>query len=262
MGLKDLATVAKKYLGGEYFQRGLDSAAERLARAANRPLYKPHIAWWHDRAWLAPLAPYLDDAKNLDRRFTLVQWARSVQRLCGSTAECGVYTGVGSALICKALEGTYGGGELHLGFDSFQGLSAPVARDMCSATRTNGYAARLVMSRPWRSGDLACQLTSAQKRVAEFPYCRFIQGWIPECFSASGERTYRFLHVDVDLFRPTLDSLVYFYPRMAADGVILLDDYGLLTCQGARGAVDEFFAGKPESIVELPTGQAVVIKQS
>jgi hypothetical protein len=260
MALHRLKVVTGKLLRGEYFQQGLDSAAERLARAANRPLYKPHVTWWHDRAWLAPFEAYLDDSKNLDRRFALVQWAQSVRRLRGSTAECGVYEGVGSALICKALEGSYPDCELHLGFDSFEGLSAPMARDACSAAKTSSYAARSVMRRPWKGGDLACTLEAARQRVAEFAFCRFIQGWIPDCFSGTGDRAFRFLHIDVDLFQPTLDSLVYFYPRLVAGGVVLLDDYGLLTCQGARGAVDEFFADKPESIVELPTGQAVVIK--
>jgi 2-polyprenyl-3-methyl-5-hydroxy-6-metoxy-1,4-benzoquinol methylase len=41
---------------------------------------------------------------------------------------------------------------------------------------------------------------------------------------------------------------------------MLFDDYGFATCPGARLAVNEFFVDKPERIIELPTGQAFVIK--
>ena len=41
---------------------------------------------------------------------------------------------------------------------------------------------------------------------------------------------------------------------------MLLDNYGSLSCPGAKTAVDEFFADKPEHVIYLPTAQAFVIK--
>ena len=43
-------------------------------------------------------------------------------------------------------------------------------------------------------------------------------------------------------------------------GFIIFDDYGFPTCPGARQAVDEFFAGKPEKLLAMPSGQCVVVK--
>jgi O-methyltransferase len=41
---------------------------------------------------------------------------------------------------------------------------------------------------------------------------------------------------------------------------MVFDDYGFLTCPGAKKAVDEFFSDKREYPCYLPTGQAIVTK--
>ncbi len=41
---------------------------------------------------------------------------------------------------------------------------------------------------------------------------------------------------------------------------MVFDDYGFPAARGEKEAVDEFFAGKPEYPLALPTGQAIVIK--
>ena len=43
-------------------------------------------------------------------------------------------------------------------------------------------------------------------------------------------------------------------------GFLVFDDYGFPSCAGARRAVDEFFANKPEVPLCLPTGQCLVVK--
>jgi O-methyltransferase len=39
---------------------------------------------------------------------------------------------------------------------------------------------------------------------------------------------------------------------------MVCDDYGFASCPGARKAVDEYFAGKPDVPIELPSGQALI----
>src|SRR5437763_78842 len=94
--LKRLARAPSFFAG-----KALNQLLETSAQLADRCLYKPHVRWWNDRTWLKPYEEYLDGDRILDRRFTLVQWARAARTLPGSTAECGVYKGVGSASICK-----------------------------------------------------------------------------------------------------------------------------------------------------------------
>ena len=228
---------------------------EKIAADAGRILYKDHLVWIRDRSWMAPIKKYLlpDDRPErpteriLDRRFMLVQLAASVKKLPGSTAECGVLGGVGSAMICKTLEGSYQDGEEHFGFDSFEGLSEPEGPD-----RTQ-YA--------WqKQGALAIGPETAEELLADFPFCRLVKGWVPDSLAEAQDHRFRLVHLDMDLYRPTLESLRFFYDRMNPGGVFVFDDYGHLTCLGVREAVQEFFAERPESIIEIVAGQAVVFK--
>lgn len=243
----------------EKSHRFLNSLMDRIAARTGRVVYKQHLVWLLDASWREPYEKYLEgDARKRrssmrigDRRFMVVQLARSVTDLRGSTAECGVYTGVGSAVICKTLMDTYGEGDLHFGFDSFEGVAEPAQSDR-SSLRTW-----------WRKGDLATPIEVASARVEEFPFCKLVAGWIPECFAKAGaeDHRYRFVHVDVDLHDATRDSLEFFYPRLVPGGVILLDDHGFASCPGARKAAEDFFADKAEPLIELATGQAFVTKR-
>ena len=69
-----------------------------------------------------------------------------------------------------------------------------------------------------------------------------------------------FAHIDVDIYRSTLDCCTFIYPRLSPGGFIICDDYGFPSCPGARTAIDEFFANKPEVPLVLPTGQAVIFR--
>jgi hypothetical protein len=228
---------------------------EQLAAWSGRFLYKGHLVWPNDWSWLAPYEKYLgpDAAGGLpktriiDRRFTLIQLAHAVNQLGGSTAECGVLGGVGSAMICKTLEGTYQATERHWGFDSFEGLPQPDKIDLSSHS--------------WqKKGSLAISPQVALNNLADFEFCTLVKGWIPNCFEPAQAHRFRLVHIDLDLYQPTLDSLQFFYPRTNAGGVFVLDDYGHLTCPGVRQAVDEFFADKQEPVIESVCGTAFVFK--
>lgn len=230
---------------------------ERIAVWTNRYMYKPHVQWVVDQSWLDPYRPYMQhdpslrrpQVRNLDRRYVLIEFARSTRNLKGSTAECGVARGVGSALICKALEGTYSDTDRHFGFDAFQGLAEPTELDRMTSSAEG-----------WKAGDVAHDGSLARAAFEAFAQAELRVGWIPETFMGLEERQYRFVHIDVDLAESTHESLAYFYPRLAAGGIMILDDHGFTTCPGARKVAIEYFSDMPETVIDLPTGQGLVIK--
>lgn len=239
---------------------------KRLVRTVLRPLadgianldprfyYKIDVGWCHDLAWMDEFQPYLShDGRGgrriLDRRFTIVQMARAVRELRGSSAECGVARGVGSAVICRTLRDTYRDGELHLGFDSFEGVAEPTEEDRMKTGRHF-----------WYKGKLAQNKQSTQAILAGLSPCQLVKGWIPDTFTPFADHRFRFVHIDVDLHDATRDSLAFFYPRMVPGGIFLFDDHGFVNCPGARQAAESFFADKPERLIELATGQAFVIR--
>ena len=90
----------------------------------------------------------------------------------------------------------------------------------------------------------------------------FYQGIFPETANSIENKNFSFVHLDVDLYKSTLDALEFFYSRVNRGGVILSHDYG----SGGEGetaikkAFDEFFTDKPEPIFELTGSQCMIIK--
>jgi hypothetical protein len=56
---------------------------------------------------------------------------------------------------------------------------------------------------------------------------------LPEC-------AYRFVHIDTNLYRPTLDCLDYFGRRLSPGGIIVVDDYSSPRCKGVPKAAVEY----------------------
>ena len=55
---------------------------------------------------------------------------------------------------------------------------------------------------------------------------------------------YSYVHIDVDLYEPTKESINYFWPKMVYGGVLICDDYGSYKTIGARKAMDDFLVKK------------------
>lgn len=62
----------------------------------------------------------------------------------------------------------------------------------------------------------------------------------------------KLLHLDCDMYEPTLVALKHFYDCVVTGGVVLLDEYALPEYPGETAAVDEFFKGKPPVIRKWP----------
>jgi O-methyltransferase len=207
----------------------------------------PQLDWWSNEAFTGYLRRFSElHDNNTDRRWMLWQLLRLVDSLTGDTAECGVYAGASSYLICRRNRLLSGTPRRHYVCDSFEGLSAPSEHDGCH----------------WTAGDLACDEATVRRNLAEFEDSTvFVKGWIPASLSSvPADREFSFVHVDVDLYQPTLDSVRFFYPRMQHGAVLLCDDYGFETCPGATRALDEYFRDKPEKVVAMCSGGGFIIK--
>lgn len=204
-------------------------------------------SFFSDRAFAADFERFADGIyRNYDRHYVLNQFARLAMQLPGDFAECGVYRGGSGFLLARALAAAPAERRLHL-FDSFAGLSTPGAAD-------GNY---------WHRGDMAVTLDEVRKQLADvLPRIEFHPGWIPDRFPDVADRHFALVHLDVDLQQPTADALSFFYERLVDRGILICDDYGFDTCPGARAAMDNFFAGKPEPVLHLPTGQGVVIRHA
>jgi O-methyltransferase len=218
----------------------------RFARWA-LPGYVPTKAgksWFSDEEFFRDYDRLLpsDNRRSAERKYFLRSLLPLTDGLPGDTAECGVWNGASSWFICQHFAGS---DKVHHGFDSFEGLPEPGQFD-------GDY---------WRQGDCATAETVARANLDGFQV-KLYKGWIPRRFPEVTSHRFCFVHVDVDLYEPTRDSIQFFYPRMVPGGIMLFDDYGSgMQSPGAARAVDDFMAGNPEPVIDAPTAQAFIIKR-
>ncbi len=89
----------------------------------------------------------------------------------------------------------------------------------------------------------------------------FYKGYFPDTAKDLKEDKFAFVHLDADLYKPTIDALNYFYPKLSPGGVIIIHDYNH-TWDGIRKALDEFMVTIPESLIEITDwqGSAMILK--
>lgn len=205
----------------------------------------PQMAWWDNEGFTAYLKSFGEDkGMNADRRWMLHELLRLTSHVPGDTAECGVFKGASSWLVCNSSKQNSRFERMHYLFDSFEGLSEPMTSD-------GGH---------WVKGDLVCGTEETKKYLQGFDRVSFLKGWIPERFPEVEDKRFSFVHIDVDLFQPTYDSVAFFYDRLNEGGILVCDDYGFTTCPGATKAIDEFLSDKPEKMLAIPCGGGFFIK--
>lgn len=246
-----------RYLKGFFALFGRNRIASRRARLelaariaqtlGDFVVLDDYLLWTRDtefRRRYRELSP--ENRFSEPRKWVLREYARQVAPLEGRLAECGVYRGASAWFLANELPDC----DLHL-FDSFEGLSAVDANDS-AVPETRGY---------WKKGSMRAAVDEAQQNLRAFGNIHFHRGWIPARFDDVADFMFKLVHVDVDLYEPTLESVRFFYPRLVEGGVMIFDDYGMATCPGAFKALHEYFDPLRVRILHLPTGQGIVVKQ-
>lgn len=170
------------------------------------------------------------------RLYILRQLAQQQKDKNKTFVECGVFAGMSMFFTAEFCETNF------IGIDSFEGVSEPGEFD----------------SDYFKTKKLAMDISFAHRVLEKFNNVKLIKGWIPEVFNFLEENEYSYVHIDVDLYEPTKNSIEYFWKRLVPGGVLICDDFGSAKTIGAKKAMLDFF-GKSK-ILELPTGQAIVYK--
>ena len=206
--------------------------------------YRPFYSPWLEAEFLSEyqkIKPYT--LCPIESCWTLANMLRHAISVDGAVAEAGVFQG-GTALLLKNII-TQQDRSKHLYlFDSFEGMKDVDEKD-------NRHI----------SGDFGdTSLDQVQSVVGADDFIIYRKGWIPESFNGLEEKSFCFVHIDLDLYQSILDCCAFVYPRLSRGGVIVFDDYGYASCPGALKAITEFFSDKPEKPLALQTGQALVYK--
>jgi hypothetical protein len=188
-----------------------------------------------------------------DRLYTLYESMRNVSRLhraaCLNVVEVGVYRGGTSFFLCDLLRTLHASRARFYSIDTFEGHSAT---DL-PAGMEGHHSPKMFAN---TSREKVSQLLS------EFPFATVIKGRIQECTDRIVPGPFHFVHLDTDLYEPTLFSLNLFLPRMVPGGIVCVDDYNKKSCPGVRQAVDQVLDDAERSIIRLytQTAQCVLVK--
>jgi len=162
----------------------------------------------------------------------------------GDIVECGVWRGGSMMAVARALLAAgVNDRDLYL-FDTYTGMTAPTDEDRDH--RGNPAATRFAELADGDESSDWCRagIRTVRENLARTGYpdekLHFVAGKVEETIPAQAPERIALLRLDTDWYVSTRHELDHLWPRLAAGGVCIIDDYG--HWQGSRKAVDEYFA--------------------
>ena len=234
------------------------------------PIYRsPTLAVWHhslgflsDESFMSSYSQAMSGSRDfLDRLgapadlrhewpILVACWAAwHGSHLAGDFVECGTNTGLLSKAVCEYVDFNRLDKAFYL-FDTYCGLPM---EQMSAAERRKG---RETLS---RSVYGEC-FEATQATFAAYPRVQLVRGVVPESLSTVSIERVAYLSLDMNLVYPEIAALEYFWPRLSPGAPVLLDDYGKRKFLEQKRAMDHFACGRGLRILELPTGQGLLLK--
>jgi hypothetical protein len=232
----------------QILKSALAAAGLELTRAADRRDAALADLAPADRALIERVDPFT--MTSLERRASLLGAIDHLvrHRVPGDIVECGVWRGGSTMLAALALMARGDTSRDLWLYDTFEGMSEPGAEDRSAS----GETAAAQLARTPRGEGVWCEagLADVKANLASTGYpaerIRFVQGKVEDTIPASLPARIALLRLDTDWYESTRHELQHLYPRLSRNGILVIDDYG--HWQGARQAVDEYFAAWPEPV--------------
>lgn len=190
---------------------------------------------------------------DYDRLYMLYQAIWNVRRFAGeaaSIAEVGVFRGGGTYFLAALADRLFEKKPRIHAFDTFDGHHS-----VDISPEVDG---------PHQAGKFSdTSFVEVQGYLSAFKNVIIHQGRFQDrCTAIQGE-TFCFAHIDVDIYAVTKDCLNFFADRVIVGGMIIVDDYGYKTCEGAKLAVDQFIAESSNFIkFHIETSQCLLVRIS
>jgi O-methyltransferase len=185
--------------------------------------------------------------RDIHWRVHVACWAAAhAAHLPGDWVECGVYRG-GLALAVAEYTHLDRMDKTFYLVDSFGGL---VAECISEEERRLGR-------RPGGYEDCSAEVAGT---FARFPNVRVIKGIVPDILPSVGAQAISYLSLDMNCALPEVAAAEFFWDRMVTGGIIVLDDYAYRGFEPQGAAFDDFAAARGTSVLDLPTGQGIIVK--
>lgn len=174
------------------------------------------------------------------RIFTVLWGARNGLRLDGDFIECACYKGITARIICD----TIGFGDFpdrhYFLYDLFEHEDSMPHHHMLEHGST--------------------LFDEVKQRFAHLPNVTVTKGRVPDSFEQALPEKIAFLHLDLNNADAEIGALEILFERMVPGAIMVLDDYGWLGYRAQKLAEDDWLGKRGYHVLELPTGQGLLIK--
>ena len=185
-----------------------------------------------------------DQERSLAWRLHVLVWcAEGALRREGDFVECGVYRGFSTAVAARYLDLARLDRRWIL-FDTFSGIPE-------DQLNPGGFNPDI-----YREPGLHAACVA---RFAHLPNVEVVRGRVPEILADHAPERIAFVHLDMNSAEAEVAALECLFPRFAQGAYVLLDDYGWHFHREQKLVADEFFGDHGYRVLELPTGQGLVI---
>jgi len=152
----------------------------------------------------------------------------------GCIVECGVWRGGMSAGIAEIL----GNSRSYYLFDSFEGL--PDAKEVDGPAALK-WQSNKTSPNYFDNGKVDMSFAKKAMEMAGVNNYELIKGWFSESLPKfNPPDSIAILHLDGDWYESTMDCLTHLYPRVAVNGLIIIDDY--YAWDGCTRAVHDYLS--------------------
>jgi hypothetical protein len=174
-------------------------------------------------------------------RIATVAWgALNAMRLEGDLVEIACYKGVTARIVCDYVNFAEQTNRKYFLYDLFEHDAAMPHHHM-----------------PEHGATLFDQVKA---RFADLPNVVVTQGRVPDVLAKSAPEKIAFMHLDLNNADAEIGALEVLFDRMVPGAVMILDDYGWLGYRPQKLAEDPWLAARGYKVLELPTGQGMLIK--
>ncbi len=231
----------------QVFGQGMRQALQQVRHGGifagdNLVTMSKNLGFLQDEKFMAAVRKHAtsDTERGLVWRQAVVAWAaREGLRREGDFVECACYKGTTARIICDYVDfGTLD--KRYYLYDLFEHDPAMPHHAMTE-----------------HSKEL---FGKTQARFADLPNVTVTQGAVPDVLHDVAPEKIAFLHIDLNNAAAEIGALDLLFDRMSPGAILLLDDYGWIFYHEQKKAEDPWFAKRGYQVLELPTGQGLVIK--
>jgi O-methyltransferase len=184
--------------------------------------------------------------RSLVWRLHVLAWAGDhCRHLPGDFVECGVFRGFSTAVLAHFLDFGNLPKQWFL-YDTFSG----VPEDQLNSHRENPEI--------YQDPNLHAYVSS---RFKKYPNIQVVRGRVPEVLAEHAPASIAFLHIDMNSADAELGALEQLFGRVVPGGMVILDDYGWFYYSEQKHVEDAFFVRAGYRVLELPTGQGLIVKR-